>query len=178
LGYRHRFDDSSVGGVPPTHELRLLGGLRLPLPLLVRVFPGKIQESVLLELDVGTDATDFFASRSTPVEGRVAYRAVFGDFFATLGLGAGLRTAIGSPDLRLLAAFGWSPRTHDQDGDGVPDDRDQCVHLPEDRDGFQDEDGCADDDNDGDLIVDEDDRCPLEAAELGRDEDEDGCTDR
>jgi hypothetical protein len=51
------------------------------------------------------------------------------------------------------------------------------VHLPEDRDGFQDEDGCADDDNDGDMIVDEDDRCPNASAEEGRDEDEDGCTD-
>ena len=76
------------------------------------------------------------------------------------------------------AAFGWSPRTHDQDADGVPDSEDQCEHLPEDRDGFQDADGCADDDNDGDLIVDEDDQCPMEPAEVGRDEDEDGCTDK
>jgi hypothetical protein len=51
------------------------------------------------------------------------------------------------------------------------------VHLPEDHDGFEDEDGCADDDNDGDLIVDEDDQCPLVPAEAGQDDDEDGCTD-
>lgn len=48
----------------------------------------------------------------------------------------------------------------DTDGDGVPDDVDRCPLDPEDKDGFQDEDGCPDPDNDNDGIVDAMDACP------------------
>jgi outer membrane protein OmpA-like peptidoglycan-associated protein len=48
----------------------------------------------------------------------------------------------------------------DTDGDGVPDDIDRCPLEPEDKDGFQDEDGCPDPDNDNDGIVDAMDACP------------------
>ena len=40
-------------------------------------------------------------------------------------------------------------------------DRDQCVEAPEDRDGFQDDDGCPDVDNDADGTLDVQDNCPL-----------------
>ncbi len=59
-----------------------------------------------------------------------------------------------------------SPENHgcpvwkDSDGDGIPDDIDRCPFDPEDKDGFQDEDGCPDPDNDGDGIVDAMDACP------------------
>jgi hypothetical protein len=177
FGYRHRYADGQPDDAMFAHMLRLSAGLRLPLPLISRALPGRVQEAALIEIDVGTPARDFFAKQKTPVEGRLGYRLVFGDLFGTLSFGAGFTDVAGVPDFRMLAGFGWSPRQHDQDADGVPDRSDQCVHLPEDRDGFQDEDGCADDDNDGDLIVDEDDRCPLEAADPDRDDDEDGCTD-
>lgn len=177
LGYRHTFDKDRFGGHRFSDALTLLLGLRVPFPLIARAKPGKVQESVVAELEVATNPLDFFSGPTTPVEGRLAYRAGFKDFFVTLGGGAGFRSAIGSPDFRALFAFGYSPRVHDQDGDGIPDSQDQCVHLAEDRDGFQDDDGCPDDDNDNDMILDEDDRCPLEPAEMGRDEDEDGCTD-
>ena len=48
----------------------------------------------------------------------------------------------------------------DSDGDGIPDDIDRCPTEPEDKDGFQDEDGCPDPDNDNDGIVDAMDACP------------------
>ncbi|HEY6106907.1 MAG TPA: OmpA family protein [Anaeromyxobacteraceae bacterium] len=48
----------------------------------------------------------------------------------------------------------------DTDGDGIPDDIDRCPLDPEDKDGFQDEDGCPDPDNDNDGIVDAMDACP------------------
>jgi outer membrane protein OmpA-like peptidoglycan-associated protein len=51
-------------------------------------------------------------------------------------------------------------KTLDTDGDGIPDEIDRCPLDPEDRDGFQDEDGCPDPDNDGDGIVDSMDACP------------------
>jgi hypothetical protein len=177
LGYRHRFDEHAAKDDALTHVLRLSAGLRLPLPLIARALPGRVQEAALLELDVGTAARDFFAKAKTPVEGRLGYRIIVGDVFSTLTFGAGFTDGIGAADFRCLVGVGYSPRQHDQDADGVPDSDDQCVHLPEDRDGFQDADGCADDDNDGDLIVDEDDQCPLAPAEPDRDNDEDGCTD-
>jgi outer membrane protein OmpA-like peptidoglycan-associated protein len=48
----------------------------------------------------------------------------------------------------------------DRDGDGIPDDIDKCPDQPEDKDGFQDEDGCPDLDNDQDGVPDVADRCP------------------
>jgi hypothetical protein len=48
----------------------------------------------------------------------------------------------------------------DRDGDGIPDDLDKCPDAPEDRDGFEDEDGCPDPDNDQDGIPDIRDQCP------------------
>jgi hypothetical protein len=50
----------------------------------------------------------------------------------------------------------------DRDGDGILDDFDKCPDEPEDRDGFEDSDGCPDPDNDQDGIRDVDDQCPNE----------------
>jgi len=61
----------------------------------------------------------------------------------------------------------------DLDGDGVePDD---CPLQPEDRDGFEDEDGCPDPDNDGDGIRDDDDACPDRPEDGRRPQQQDGC---
>jgi len=57
-------------------------------------------------------------------------------------------------------------KVQDTDGDGIPDDIDRCPLDPEDKDGFQDEDGCPDPDNDGDGIVDAMDACPNNAGPL------------
>ncbi|MBN4049459.1 OmpA family protein [bacterium AH-315-N03] len=64
------------------------------------------------------------------------------------------------------------------DGDGVDGENDLCPTEPEDRDGFQDEDGCPDPDNDQDRILDVDDACPNEPETYNGTEDEDGCPDR
>jgi len=50
----------------------------------------------------------------------------------------------------------------DSDGDGLVDSIDQCPNEPEDKDNFQDDDGCPDPDNDQDGILDVDDKCPNE----------------
>lgn len=54
----------------------------------------------------------------------------------------------------------------DDDGDGVPRRRDRCPVLREDRDGFEDGDGCPDPDNDRDGVPDEEDACPLHPSPL------------
>lgn len=65
----------------------------------------------------------------------------------------------------------------DFDGDGIPDEDDACPSQPEDRDGFEDEDGCPDPDNDQDGISDAEDRCPNQAEDKDGFEDDDGCPD-
>ncbi len=65
----------------------------------------------------------------------------------------------------------------DRDGDGIPDDIDKCPDEPEDKDGFQDADGCPDPDNDGDGIPDALDKCPNEPEDYDGFQDEDGCPD-
>jgi len=65
----------------------------------------------------------------------------------------------------------------DRDGDGVPDSDDQCPDDPEDRDAFQDTDGCPDPDNDADGIPDTDDKCPNEPEDVDGSQDDDGCPD-
>ncbi len=67
--------------------------------------------------------------------------------------------------------------TADRDGDGIPDVRDKCPNQPEDKDGFQDDDGCPDPDNDEDGILDSADKCPNEPEDFDGFEDEDGCPD-
>jgi len=65
----------------------------------------------------------------------------------------------------------------DSDGDGIPDDVDQCPDIPEDKDGFQDEDGCPDYDNDNDGIYDAQDMCPNAPEDYDGFQDQDGCPD-
>jgi hypothetical protein len=76
----------------------------------------------------------------------------------------------------------------DLDGDGIPDVDDLCDFSGERFNGFQDEDGCPDDDpigfdpttitdQDGDGILDVDDLCPNEAETFNTVEDGDGCPD-
>ncbi len=70
------------------------------------------------------------------------------------------------------------PTNGDSDGDGVRDDQDRCPSQAEDRDGFEDEDGCADVDNDGDGIVDAADQCPDQPETKNGYLDDDGCADQ
>jgi len=71
----------------------------------------------------------------------------------------------------------------DTDNDGIPDKDDKCPDKPEDKDGFQDEDGCPDLDNDNDGVLDAKDKCPNEAGPLENggcpvhDKDRDGIPD-
>jgi OmpA-OmpF porin, OOP family len=95
----------------------------------------------------------------------------------TAGVGFGLLRAIGSPQVRVIAGVRWAPDFKDTDGDGIPDYRDKCPTQPEDKDGFQDDDGCPDPDNDGDMIPDVLDKCPNEAEDKDGFQDEDGCPD-
>jgi hypothetical protein len=119
----------------------------------------------------------FAAADQSPVLFALGVRRAFGNAFATLGVELPLGGGIGQPLVRPYLAAGVAPRVHDADGDGIPDERDACAELAEDRDGFEDGDGCLDFDNDGDGVPDTDDRCPRELEDLDDYADQDGCPD-
>ena len=119
-----------------------------------------------------------FKLAQSPLEVNGGVRIALTESINTLvGAGAGVVRGIGSPGFRLFAAVGWSPDHRDDDLDGVPNHRDKCPSSPEDRDQFEDGDGCPDPDNDGDKRYDEEDDCPLKREDLDGFEDEDGCPD-
>jgi outer membrane protein OmpA-like peptidoglycan-associated protein len=81
------------------------------------------------------------------------------------------------PPPPLAAAKVVPAQLPDRDQDGVDDAADGCPDEPEDRDGFEDDDGCPDPDNDHDGIPDDKDRCPNAAEDRDGFEDDDGCPD-
>jgi OOP family OmpA-OmpF porin len=98
-------------------------------------------------------------------------------------------------DFELLASlyrdFGAAPRAEpkkeevkttaggdeDPDKDGVLGAADKCPNEAEDKDGFQDDDGCPDADNDADGIADAADKCATEPEDKDNFQDDDGCPD-
>jgi len=79
-------------------------------------------------------------------------------------MGAGLNRGYGAPDVRMVAGVRWG-------------DFRECLDGPEDFDGWQDQDGCAELDNDLDGIPDPIDTCPNVAETRNGWEDLDGCPD-
>ncbi len=86
-------------------------------------------------------------------------------------------------DFRVMVGAIWSPQPAsearigrgDKDGDGVPDLSDGCADDAEDKDGYQDDDGCPDLDNDGDGVIDVDDGCLDQPEDRDAFQDDDGC---
>ncbi|RYZ34352.1 MAG: cell envelope biogenesis protein OmpA, partial [Myxococcaceae bacterium] len=99
------------------------------------------------------------------------YRAKSG-LAAHVGAGPGLTHGYGTPTFRVLAGLAYSTPER------APAPRPVCPEGPEDFDGFQDADGCADPDNDKDGIPDTADKCPNEPETINGVTDEDGCPDK
>ncbi|MDY0001566.1 MAG: OmpA family protein [Polyangia bacterium] len=137
---------------------------------------GKVPLTILAEWFGRTDFSNRVDRNPMEVGLGLAYRLPYG-IHLMVGGGAGLLAGIGSPDFRVVLGVKWAPSFKDSDGDGVPDEKDKCPDQSEDRDGFQDDDGCPDPDNDGDGIPDEKDKCPNEAEDKDGFQDEDGCPD-
>ncbi|MBL8681142.1 MAG: hypothetical protein JNK05_18330 [Myxococcales bacterium] len=97
------------------------------------------------------------------------------DVEVTAGVGAPLTTAAGVPLVRGLLGIAFTPRALDDDQDGVREMDDRCPNLREDRDGFEDNDGCPDNDNDQDRIPDDRDQCPNQPEDADNFRDTDGC---
>jgi hypothetical protein len=103
-----------------------------------------------------------------------------GDVVFSVGAGGPLpfvAHALTSPAYRVNFGIRYAPTGRDTDGDGIPDRDDKCPTLPEDKDGFEDADGCPDPDNDKDGIPDEKDRCRDAPEDFDGHQDADGCPD-
>ena len=95
----------------------------------------------------------------------------------TLGGGAGIIEGVGVPQARGIAGIMLVHEIGDQDGDGINDVDDKCPTIAEDKDDFEDDDGCLDDDNDQDKIPDTSDKCPNKPETINGVADQDGCPD-
>jgi len=102
-------------------------------------------------------------------------RVKLGDFSLLAGLSTSMVGGIGAGPLRAILSIGWAPRVRDADKDGIPDEIDQCRELAEDKDGFEDQDGCPDGDNDDDGVPDSEDKCPTQQEDEDGTDDDDGC---
>ncbi len=120
----------------------------------------------------------FVENRVATVEAAIGARYAFQrDFSAMAAVATGVVSGLGEPSFRGVVSLGWAPRTHDADTDGIDDDVDQCRELAEDRDGFEDDDGCPEGDNDQDTVPDLADKCPNTKEDLDGLRDDDGCPD-
>jgi len=110
------------------------------------------------------------------------------------GFGAGIVDGIGAPDLRGFLQLAFTPGARpvepliggrvltkrdlgDDDGDGISNIDDKCPADAEDKDGFEDGDGCREPDNDKDGIPDAFDGCVNGAEDDDGFQDDDGCPD-
>jgi len=140
----------------------------------------RVRDDASLAAELRATPTYGYSGEQFPMEalahGRVRLPM---NLYATLGGGRGLTRGVGSSNLRVVMGVGWSepgiPPEEDLDGDGMGDRTDQCPHEPEDRDGFEDGDGCPDPDNDKDGVLDDVDRCVDDPEDLDGVREEDGC---
>ncbi len=128
-------------------------GARLDIRWKLSIGPNTAEDGVPIR------AAGTFEPDGTPIADE--YRGVFNH----LELGGGVFFLFGG---------GIGP---DRDKDLIPNRKDACPDEPEDRDEFEDEDGCPDHDNDKDGIADDSDRCPLEPEDKDTWQDDDGCPD-
>ncbi len=122
---------------------------------------------VSLELAGLSTFRDFGAEAASPIETILGgwYRPGEAGWVVRGGAGTGLDDGIGAPRLRLLLALAWEPPAdRDLDGDGLVDRKDACPTAAEDRDAWQDEDGCPEPTRLTVLVVDPDGRSVLGAA--------------
>ena len=188
LGYKLRtahntWPDPTVGGIAFGDEIPWSIGASLRPGILSE----KIDEDNRQTWELGAHGwlpagpTAPFASGAaalSPVLLGVSDRIAIGhyrDMYAVVGVEVGLSSAVGVPAFRAVAGFGWAPRAHDRDDDGIPDDADLCPDDAEDLDGIDDHDGCPEDDADQDGILDRQDACPHVAGVWWNDPKRNGC---
>jgi len=181
LGYRV-MEDTSIGDLTLEDEIRYRFGFWVGL------MADKLD--FYAELFGATTAADPFDKlNQSPIEalGALRWHIVDGAYL-DVGAGGGITNGYSCPDFRVFAGFRfWVPPVEDVVVD-------PCPGEPEDMDGYQDDDGCADPDNDSDTICDPwvkkeglagkyadrckySDDCPMIPEDFDGFQDTDGCPD-
>src|SRR3569832_2518873 len=115
--------------------------------------------------------------KSVPVGHEPGYEGpdfeALGSFFVNFGEVERVNRTVVKKEVIVQAP----PANPDPDGDGIAGAADKCPDVAEDKDGFEDEDGCPDPDNDKDGIPDAQDKCPNEPETDNGINDDDGCPD-
>jgi hypothetical protein len=124
-----------------------------------------------------TTGRSAFDRDTTPAAMGLSTRLLFGDVSPLLGVELPLNDSLGNPRLRAVVALNWTPHSYDSDHDRIGDELDECPEIAEDKDGYEDGDGCIDHDNDDDGVVDAKDACPYEKEDEDGFADQDGCAD-
>ncbi|MCB9760160.1 MAG: OmpA family protein [Alphaproteobacteria bacterium] len=138
-------------------------------------------EPIELMLDVQGESWGGQLSQS-PLEVDLGSKFLIGQWTSiNVGAGLGILPGLGTPDFRIIAGAAFAPsfdaNARDSDKDGVSDGVDQCPKHAEDKDGYQDEDGCPELDNDGDGVEDDVDQCVNDPEDDDGYRDLDGCPD-
>ncbi len=165
----------------------LLIGDEIGMQTAVAIFLGSTDFRMIIEGRFESLVDRWFEPEATSLEFTWGLHWRHGSGLA-LGGGAsfGVLGGHGDPDWRGFLSIGYQPGRYipirpaqaaDRDGDGIGDDVDQCPDDPEDKDGFEDADGCPEKDNDKDGILDGADKCPNEPEDVDGDRDDDGCPD-
>ena len=106
-------------------------------------YDGRVALGVDVHGGVGLTDLDF---EELPLEGQLyAQLQPSDEITLQAGPAIGILAGFGTPTLRLYAGIRWSPTAHDDDGDGIPNDKDRCPQQPETRNGIDDWDGCPED---------------------------------
>ena len=157
VGYWFR-QRSVLGGFEYDDELLLSVGAAYALaPAISVIAEGRVR--------VGVGGRSLSANQ-VPVEFDGGFRwSPMARMTVDVGVGTGVGRGYGSPGVRGLVAARFAT------------DRDTCDAGPEDFDGYQDGDFCADPDNDGDGVLDADDECPNNSEDHDGFLDGDGCPD-
>jgi outer membrane protein OmpA-like peptidoglycan-associated protein len=111
-------------------------------------------------------ASPFSKAGNDPVEILMAGTyGLPGEWITIFAGGAlGLHEGYGTADWRAFLGTRVNIGSRDGDHDGLPDNVDRCPAAAEDRDAFEDGDGCPDVDDDDDGVPDTQDRCPTGAG--------------
>lgn len=181
LGFQVNPTSRENQGLMPDDELRWALGVGLPLgrDLWVEPYVEFVGATVIdpkLRTQLGKAPFD---PQHTPMELDVGVRFdPVGPLHANVAFGPGVGPGFGSPELRIYATIGFQPETGpDRDRDGVAGRADRCPDEPEDRDGWEDGDGCPDPDNDEDGLADADDEAPDEPEDWDGYQAQDGAPD-
>jgi len=158
-------DDMQMGSTSLGTELRASAGAGYAFGPVVRVVAD-------FALGTGFNTT---GSTNIEIDAGVQITPIGFPLTITVGGGAGLLQGIGTPVARGLLGVYYSVESRDRDKDGINDDQDSCPTDVEDKDGFEDGDGCPEVDNDEDNVPDASDKCITQAEDFDEFEDTDGC---